>query len=200
MSFVGASDRLNTLMLAPASVADERDLLERAVALDAAAIGSIYDLHHEALCSFAHRLLGDTQAAEDLVHDVFVHLPRLLGRFEPGRSLRSFLMSIAANHARHHLRSASRRRQTAARFALEPEASTSTPEQEVERRLIAAALRRALDGLPFDQRVAFVLCEVEGHHYREAAEILGVPEGTVRRRLFDARQKLHARLAKEGVL
>ena len=191
---------MNTLLLRSAAIADEGELLERAVVADSRAIGAIYDQYHGALCSFARRLLGDDQTAEDLVHDVFVLLPRLLGRFEPGRSLRSFLLGIAANLAQHHLRSTGRRSRMAARFARELAPAVATPEHEVERRRMAEALRRALDGLPFDQRVAFVLCEIEGHPTREAADILGVPDGTLRRRLFDARQKLRARLTKEGVL
>jgi RNA polymerase sigma-70 factor (ECF subfamily) len=56
-----------------------------------------------------------------------------------------------------------------------------------------------MDELSFDHRSAFVLCEVEERSSREVAEILGVPEGTVRTRLFHARQKLRASLEKAGV-
>src|SRR5262245_48197561 len=126
MGFLDASDHLNTLILQRVGVAEERELLERAAALDAHAMRTIYDRHHVALGTFAQRLLGDVQAAEDLVHDVFILLPRLLGRFEPGRSLHSFLLSIAANHARHHLRSAARRRRKVESYAREPRSTTET--------------------------------------------------------------------------
>jgi RNA polymerase sigma-70 factor (ECF subfamily) len=131
-----------------------------------------------------------------LVHDVFVSLPSILHKFEPGRSLGSFLLSIAANRARHHVRAASRRRRLAERLADEPAHAPESPEQDVERRRLARALQQALDLLPIDLRVAFVLCEVEAVGSREAAEILGVPEGTVRRRLFQARERLRAQLVK----
>ncbi len=61
-----------------------------------------------------------------------------------------------------------------------------------------AALTRALDTLPIEQRIAFVLCEVEERSSPDAAEIVGVPEGTLRTRLFHAKRKLREQLAREG--
>ena len=60
------------------------------------------------------------------------------------------------------------------------------------------SLTRALDDLPLDQRVAFVLCEVEERTSREVAEIVGVPEATVRTRLFHAKKKLRVLLQAEA--
>jgi RNA polymerase sigma-70 factor (ECF subfamily) len=61
------------------------------------------------------------------------------------------------------------------------------------------ALNRALDSLPLDQRVAFVLCDVEERTSGEAAELAGAPEATLRTRLFHARKKLRTALTKEGI-
>lgn len=71
------------------------------------------------------------------------------------------------------------------------------PEREAYRRQLARSLERALDELPHAQRVAFVLCEVEGLTAAEAALIADAPEATVRTRLFHARRKLRASLAAE---
>jgi RNA polymerase sigma-70 factor (ECF subfamily) len=191
---------MNSLVIGRVQTTEERDWAHRVRERDLGAISVIYDDHHGALCSFAKGLLGDDQAAEDLVHDVFVLLPRVIDRLQPGRSLRSFLLAIAANNARHHFRSAKRRRQMAERLGREPTPTVENPEDHAQRRVLAEALRRALDLLPNDERLAFVLCEIEGHTSPDASEILGVPEGTVRRRLFYARQKLRERLAKEGLL
>jgi RNA polymerase sigma-70 factor (ECF subfamily) len=118
-------------------------------------------------------------------------------RFES--SLRTFLISIAVNHARHHVRSASRRRAAMGRYALEPEGNSADPEQLQRRKELASLLTRALDTLPLEQRVTFVLCEVEERTSREVAEITGVPEGTVRTRLHHAKKKLREELSQEGV-
>lgn len=176
------------------------NLIERLRAGELGAIAELYEEHHPALCSFARRLLADAQAAEDLVHDVFVVLPGLVHKFQPGKSMRAFLLSIAAHRARHHLRAARRRRQLLERVAREPlPASAEHPDRRLERERLSQVLARALDQLPLPQRLAFVLCEVEELGSREAAEIMGVPEGTVRTRLFHAKKRLVAWLAAEGL-
>ena len=90
--------------------ASVEDLLVRRLQQgDARALGDAYDAHHEAVRAFGRRLLGDDAAAEDLVHDVFVSLPGVIRRFEGRSALRTFLLSIAVNHARHARRSIARR-------------------------------------------------------------------------------------------
>jgi RNA polymerase sigma-70 factor (ECF subfamily) len=85
------------------------------------------------------------------------------------------------------------------RYENEPTRSSGDPEQVTGRRELAVALERCLDALPLDQRVAFVLCEVEERTSSEVAEIVGAPEGTVRTRLFHAKKKLRALLEEAGV-
>jgi len=177
----------------------EATLVERLQRADPAAVGEAYDRHHAVVRRFARRLVGDDASAEDLVHEVFVTLPRAIRGFCGDASLSTFLVSIAVNHARHHLRSASRRRAALERFAQEAPANTSDPEQQAARASLARALNRALDTLPLDQRVVFVLCEVEERTAGEVSEITGAPEATVRTRLFHARRKLRAELERQGI-
>jgi RNA polymerase sigma-70 factor (ECF subfamily) len=173
-------------------------LVDRLRRGEAAAVASAYDQHHAHVRSFAWRLVGDEAAAEDLVQEVFATLPSAIKRFRGESSLRSFLIAVAINHARHYVRAAARRRTAMERLAREPRAAGAGPDGNVSRRELAAALSRALDHLSIDQRVAFVLLEVEERTSAEAAALLGVAEVTVRTRLFHARQKLRARLAAEG--
>jgi RNA polymerase sigma-70 factor (ECF subfamily) len=165
---------------------------------DLAALGRVYDEHHVAVRTFARRLLGE-EAAEDLVHDTFLTLPKALRRWNGEGSLRTFIIGVAINHARHHVRSRTRRKLAMARFALEPEPRSRSQEDESEQRRLAELLLRALDTLSFDHRTTFVLCEVEERSSPEAAQILGIPEATVRTRLHHARQKLRVALEREGV-
>lgn len=173
-------------------------LLERLCAGEVTAVGEAYEAHHEAVRAFAGRLLGDQDAAEDLVHEVFTTLPRAIRRFRGDSSLRTFLVSIAVNHARHFVRAAARRRAAGERMGAEPSGSAPRPDEDVERQRLARALSSALDGLSLDHRVAFVLCVVEERTSSEVSEILGVPEGTVRTRVFHAKQKLRQRLQRGG--
>jgi RNA polymerase sigma-70 factor, ECF subfamily len=176
-------------------------LVERLRRGERAAVAEVYDGHQGALRAFARKLTGDAHVAEDLVHDVFVALPSAVKRFREDAALRTFLISIAVNHARKHVRAASRRRSAMERYAREPEGGGigGSPEGDAARKQLAGALSRALDKLPLDQRVAFVLCEVEQRTSREAAEVVDAPEETVRTRLFHARKKLRAILEKEGI-
>jgi RNA polymerase sigma-70 factor (ECF subfamily) len=174
-------------------------LVARVCAGDSRALAELYDQHATALLAFARRLLGDPDAAQDLVHEVFMSAPGALQRFQGQSSLRTFLVSIAINHARHHLRSATRRRAMADRYAREPDARVDTPEEQAVRERLAHALNLALDTLPLDQRIAFVLCEIEERTSREAAEIVGVPEATVRTRLFHGKRKLRDELDRRGI-
>jgi len=164
---------------------------------DLSALGKLYDEHHAAVRAFARRLIDDA-GAEDLVHDTFLTLPKALARWNGESALRTFIMGVAINHARHRVRSRSRFGFAIARFAREPERVERNPEEQSEQKRLAEMLRRALETLSFDHRTTFVLCEVEERTSVEAAEILGIPEGTVRTRLHHAKHKLRAVLIKEG--
>jgi len=194
--------RVSPLDLAlPAAVTttdvDDDDLVARLRRGDRAAIGEAYAAHHGTVRGFARRLVGDDAAAEDIVHDTFVALPRAAGRFRGESSLRGFLIGVAANHARRHIRAAARRRKAMERLGTTPLSNPPDPAQLTERQRLADRLLAALDRLPVDQRVAFVLCEVEQRTSVEVSTILGVPEGTVRTRTFHARRQLRALLVEE---
>jgi RNA polymerase sigma-70 factor (ECF subfamily) len=198
MALLGLRSRWS-LSGAAASVAPIDPLVERVARGDASAVADVYDQHHAQVRAFARSLVGNDEVAEDLVHEVFLSLPSAARRFKNHSSLRTFLMSIAVNHARHHVRGAMRRRRAMERLALEPPGSHTDPEGTFARRQLAEALTRALDSLPIDQRVAFILCEVEERSAAEAGSIVSAPEATVRTRLFHAKRKLREQLEREGV-
>ncbi len=179
-------------------------LVERLRAGELAAVGEAYDLHHEHVRRFARRLLSDEDAAEDLVHETFLTLPKAIKGFQERSALRTFIVSIAVNHSRHFVRAATRRRAAMEKAGAEPLApghssAENCPEKRIARQQMAEILTRCLDKLSIEHRVTFVLCEVEERNSREVAEILDVPEGTVRTRLMHAKKKLRASLTEEGL-
>jgi RNA polymerase sigma-70 factor (ECF subfamily) len=198
-SFLASMSALRLQPALPALDVGTAELVEQLRHGDLQALGRVYDQHHEAVRAFAGRLIGDAAIAEDLVHDVFVALPGLLARYRGESSLRSFLIGVAINQARHHVRSASRRRAALERLGSEPAALSRSPEAEAGERRFIAGVERALDSLPLEQRVAFVLCEVEERTAAEAAALVGAPEATLRTRLHHARKKLRAALEKAGL-
>jgi RNA polymerase sigma-70 factor (ECF subfamily) len=182
----------------------EAELRERLCRGELSAVGDAYDRYHQQVRAFARRLVGDETATEDLVQEVFVTLPSAIRRFRGESSLKTFLLSIAVNHSRHHVRAAARRRRAMQSLAEEHSLDEPThrghdPEALARRKQLAELLQRALDELPLDQRVAFVLCEVEERPSPEVAGIVGAPEATVRTRLFHARKKLRSYLSEQGV-
>lgn len=170
----------------------------RLAAHDPQAIDEVYRTHHAAVRGFARRLLGDEDVAEDLVHDVFIALPDALRRFRGDASLRTFLIAIALRRGHKYIRSASRRRAAMAKLAEQPLPKSRGPDDELAREQLASLLYAALDKLPSDQRVAFVLCEIDQLSAGEAGAIAGAPEATMRTRLFHARKKLRALLETEA--
>ena len=165
---------------------------------DPQAIDEVYRTHHAAVRGFARKLLGDDDVAEDLVHDVFVALPSAIRRFRGDASLRTFLIAIALRRGHKYIRSAMRRRAAMAKLAEQPLPASRGPDDALAREQLATLLYAALDKLPSDQRVAFVLCEIDQLSAGEAGAIAGAPEATMRTRLFHARKKLRVLLETEA--
>lgn len=181
------------------SLDDRADSLEQRLANgERAAVVEAYKLHAGSVRAFARRLVGDDAIAEDLVHEAFIALPGSMKRFRGDASLRTWIVAIAARHAQHHVRSAQRRRLAMGRLGAEPPALAERPDERFERAELAELLTRSLDALPLDQRLAFVLCEVEERSSVEVARMLGERDGTIRARVMLAKKKLREELARAG--
>jgi RNA polymerase sigma-70 factor (ECF subfamily) len=181
-----------------AAACDEVDLVERLRRGDRDAIAQAYVAYHVPIRGFARRLVGDAASAEDIVHDAFIALPRALRGYRGESPLRAFLIGVAINHSRRHIRAAARRRRATERMAEQAApADAIDGAAEMTRKRLADRLWAALDRLPHDQRVAFVLCEVEQRTSAEVATILDAPEGTIRSRVFHARKRLRALIGDE---
>jgi RNA polymerase sigma-70 factor (ECF subfamily) len=171
--------------------ATHTELPDRVARGDVDALEALYRQHHEAVRAFARRLLGNAAIAEDLVHDVFLAAPRAFRGFQGQAQVRTFLLSIAVNKAKHHTRAAARWRGALERLKVEPKPPPQTrPDETSERRELRDELQRALDTLPLEQRVVVVLCAIEERTAIEVAAIVGAPENTVRTRLFHAKRRL----------
>jgi len=170
--------------------ADEAAILDGLRRRDLGALARAFDRWHHRVRVLARRLLSDAAAAEDVVQEAFTALPRAVRGFRGEVDLETFLLAIAVKRARHHRRAAARRQRALARLASEQRDPPRDPEQESYRRELGLRLAAALDQLPLPQRIAFVLCEIEELTSSQAAAVAGVPEATVRTRLFHARRRL----------
>ncbi|MBL9007416.1 MAG: RNA polymerase sigma factor [Myxococcales bacterium] len=181
----------------PAGLSDEA-LLLACGAGDSAALGELYERFHAVVYRVLSRLVGTTCAElDDLVQATFIEVMRAAIHFQRRSSVRSYILGIASNLARHHHRSQQRRQRM--EVSLQPGSSvTCMPEHEAAQRELVQRLFGALDDLPHDQRVAFVMCDLEEVAGVDAARALGVPEGTLWRRLHEARKALRSSLAERA--
>jgi RNA polymerase sigma-70 factor, ECF subfamily len=185
--------RLDERRAALSDISDEALLAACAIG-ESAALGALFDRHHEAVYRLISRLLrSDPSEIDDLVQTTFLEAWRSAGRFGGRGSVKSFLFGIAANTVRHHVRGAQRRRNAIA--DLEPAvagARAGRPDEVLATNQQLDRLARALDELRHDLRVAYVLCDLEDVAGVEAARLLDIRAGTLWRRLHDARRALRA--------
>lgn len=175
---------------------DDRDLVARARKGDLEAFEALVKTHQHRLVHFVRMMTSsaaDREAAEDVAQEAFLRAYRALGQFRGQSSFRTWLYQIATNVAR--TQSARRRDRNEQQEPESPYERDRPSEEHVERRIIAHdQLRRALQALPDDWREALVLRDIEGLDYKEIAEVLGIPMGTVESRIFRGRQRLKAAL------
>lgn len=158
---------------------------------DTAALAGLFDRHHAMVFRFVSRIASACASdVEDLAQSTFLEMWRSSGRFRQSGSARSWILGIAANLVKHYVRGEVRRRSAMADLAEQPEPRTGRPDELAARSELIGRLACALDELPHDLRVAFVLCDVEEVPGVEAARALGVRQGTMWRRLHDARKRL----------
>ena len=187
---------LHRLGDAAASMSDEA-LLAATATGDLAALDALFERFHVVVYRFLGRLAATDEAAhDDLVQATFLEARRGAKRFRGGSSVKTWLLGIAANLARHHLRGERRRREKHARYAEELHVVLEQPDEHIERRELMREIADALANLPHAQRVAFVLCDLEDISGVEAARVVGVPQGTLWRRLHVARRAVRAAVEK----
>jgi RNA polymerase sigma-70 factor (ECF subfamily) len=171
----------------------DAELLSAVASGDLAALGHLYDRYARDLWRTVRRSLDEGADVEDVVHAVFLALPRIARSYDGRASCRSWLCGIAVRLALRHRRGRGRFRRMLGAFAhTVGEPWTRHPEREASSQEELSRLQRALDGLSDKKRAVFVLVELEGLSAEEAARALEIPAATVRTRLFHARRELHA--------
>ncbi|HEX2341326.1 MAG TPA: sigma-70 family RNA polymerase sigma factor [Vicinamibacterales bacterium] len=181
----------------------EAALVQRCAAGDEDACAALVDEHQRLVYQLALHLLGDHDEALDLSQEVFLRVFRTIHRFRGQSALRTWIYRIAINQARNRMRWWRRRRRgqqvslddhVRAHGELPTESAAASPERVYRQKEVAGRIWQALEVLPFDQRTAIVLREIDGLSYDEIAFSLGVAVGTVKSRLARARESLRCEL------
>ncbi len=180
----------------------DRKLVARAQKGDKAAFDLLVRKYQHKVTKLVGRYVRDRSEAEDVTQEAFLRAYRALGGFRGESAFYTWLYRIAVNTAKNHLESLGRRPPS---LDLETEGletlngseglrEQATPERQLLTDEIAATVHRVLEALPTDLRTAITLREIEGLSYEEIAEIMDCPIGTVRSRIFRAREAIDKEL------
>lgn len=180
----------------------DRELVERAQRGDARAFDALVRKYQHRVVGLVGRYVHDWSECQDVAQDVFVRAWRALGNFRGDAQFSTWLHRIAVNTAKNHLVAQNRRPPTDDVDVMDAEQydhgfrlrDTDTPEHELLRQEIETTVMSAVNRLPPELREAITLREVEGLSYEEIAERMGCPIGTVRSRIFRARDAIDTQL------
>ncbi|VVD66697.1 RNA polymerase sigma factor RpoE [Pandoraea capi] len=181
----------------------DQALVERVQKGDKAAFELLVAKYHRKIIRLVSRLVRDAAEVEDVTQEAFIKAYRALPQFRGESAFYTWLYRIAVNTAKNHLATQGRRAPTSTEANAE-EAETfaeadqlrdiNTPESMLMSKQIAQTVNTAMEALPDELRTAITLREIEGLSYEEIAEAMGCPIGTVRSRIFRAREAIASRL------
>ncbi len=189
----GAADRAPT----------DKELVRRVQAGDKGAFDLLFSRYQHKIVNLVGRYLRDSEDVQDVVQEAFIKAFRALPRFRGESAFYTWLYRIAINTAKNHLVARSRRPpgvdvevEDAEHFdGADALRDVENPEAELSRDELSAEIDAAIAALPDDLRSAVTLREFDGLTYEQIADIMECPVGTVRSRIFRAREAIDKRIA-----
>ena len=178
-------------------------LVERVREGDKQAYGLLVEKYRRKLLRLLSRMVRDPDEIEDIAQETFIKAYRALPQFRGDAAFYTWLYRIAVNTAKNYLSAKGRSMRTVSEQAIDDEdepderlvaQDNSTPESELLSKQVAYAVNEAVEALPEELRQAITLREIEGMSYEEIAEAMACPIGTVRSRIFRAREAISAKL------
>jgi RNA polymerase sigma-70 factor (ECF subfamily) len=181
----------------------DQQLVERAQKGDKHAFELLVIKYQRRLGRLISRFVRDSAEAEDVTQEAFIKAYRALPAFRGDSAFYTWLYRIGINTAKNYLVALGRRAPTSTQFDAEESEDfegaellqdVNTPENELMSKQVAGVVNASLLQLPGDLRTALTLREIEGLSYEEIAEIMNCPIGTVRSRIFRARETIATNL------
>jgi len=181
----------------------DQQLVERAQGGDKQAFDLLVSKYQRKLGRLLSRFIRDPAEVEDVAQEAFIKAYRALPSFRGDSAFYTWLYRIGINTAKNYLVAMGRRAPTTTGFDADEAESfedgdqlrdINTPESVLASKEIAATVQKAMEDLPDELRTAIELREIEGLSYEEIASIMNCPIGTVRSRIFRAREAIAARL------
>lgn len=176
----------------------EHELLKAIAGGDSLALQKLFARHNVRVFRFIVRVVRNDALAEEIVNEVFVDVWRHAGRYEGRSAPLTWILAIAHNKARSALRKRTEEAIDEDKMG-EIADESDTPEIIAQKGDIGAVLRQCLEKLSREHREIIDLVYYHERSVEEASEILGIPEGTVKTRMFHARKKLSELLKRAGI-
>jgi RNA polymerase sigma-70 factor (ECF subfamily) len=178
------------------------ELVRRVQRGESAAFDVLVRKYQHRIVGLIGRYIADWSECQDVAQDTFIRAYRAIGNFRGDAQFSTWLHRIAVNTAKNYLVAHNRRPPTDDVDVLDAEQfdsgtrlrDTDTPERELMRQELERTVMKAVDGLPEELRTAITLREVDGMSYEDIAQKMGCPIGTVRSRIFRAREAIDAEL------
>jgi RNA polymerase sigma-70 factor (ECF subfamily) len=174
---------------------NEAELLARVVGGDRQAFELVMRNHEDRVFSVCIRILGDREKALDATQDTFLTVFRKASQFEGRSAVGTWIYRIAVNACYDQLRKTQRRPTESLPEHVDP--TDPSAEEAIESAALRPEIESALSQLPADFRNAVILADLEGLPLPEVADVLGVPVGTVKSRVFRGRRLLAQRLGNQ---
>ncbi len=177
----------------------DQELVERAQRGDKRAFELLVTKYQRKLARLLSRMVRDPAEIEDITQESFIKAYRALPQFRGESAFYTWLYRIAVNTAKNYLVSRGRKAPTSTGFDAEEAEGfddagllrdIATPEAELQTKQIAEAVNKAVEALPEELRTAITLREIEGLSYEEISQMMDCPIGTVRSRIFRAREAI----------
>lgn len=181
----------------------DRQLVEKARLGDKRAFELLVEKYHRRLQRLLSRMVRDPDEIDDIAQETFIKAYRALPNFRGDSAFYTWLYRIGVNTAKNYLATRKKAMPTVSDQAMNDEdepderlvaQDISTPESELLSKQVALAVNQVVEALPEELRTAITLREMEGLSYEEIAELMDCPIGTVRSRIFRAREAIAAKL------
>lgn len=183
----------------------DRDLVARAAEGADASFEELVRRYQRPISAYVYRMVGDYEAALDLTQEIFIKIYGSLERYRPEFKFSTWIYKIAHNSAVDHLRRSNTREQSIVsgsdgdHFELPLESGRLTPEQESEKKERRIEIEAVIRTLPENYRELIILRHSQDLTYDEIVEVTGLPLGTVKNRLFRAREMMRQQFLEKGI-
>jgi len=200
-----AASSVSAVFAADVASITDRDLVASAVSGIDGSFEELVRRYQRPISAYVYRMVGNYESALDLTQEIFIKVYNSLNRYRSEFKFSTWIYKIAHNAAVDHLRRTTTREQSLVvgsegdQFDLPIESTRLSPEQESEQRERRVEIETVVRALPANYRELIILRHSQDLSYEEIVEVTGLPLGTVKNRLFRAREMMRQQFVEKGI-